>query len=143
MHITLETDYAIRIIDCIARENKRLDAKTISEITAVPLRFSLKILRKLVTGEIIDSYKGIHGGYEISKDLSEISLYDVVELLEGTYNLSRCLDGEYECTCIEEGELGCTYRAAFGRVSNIVREELKKYTFDKLVKVKPTEEIGV
>ncbi len=137
MHITLETDYAIRIIDCIARENKRLDAKTISEITTVPLRFSLKILRKLVTGGLIVSYKGIHGGYEIAKPLSEISLYDVVELLEGTYNLSRCLDTEYECSCVKEEGLGCSYRAAFSKVSLMVRNELKQYTFDKLIKSKP------
>lgn len=132
MHITLETDYAIRIIDCLAVKAARLDAKTISEDTDVPLRFSLKILRKLVTGGIINSFKGIHGGYEIARPLNEISLYDVVELVEGTYRFSRCLEDGYECTCDKDG-LGCTYQHAFRRISDIVCAELQKFTFDKLV----------
>ena len=56
MYFTLETDYAIRIVDTLARSQKRLDAKTISEMTGVTLRFSLKILRKLVAAGIIKSF---------------------------------------------------------------------------------------
>ena len=65
MHITLETDYAIRIVDALGRESLKggngikscIDAGTISESTDVPLRFALKILRKLVSGGIVKSYK--------------------------------------------------------------------------------------
>jgi len=46
MHITLETDYAIRIVVFLIQANKRVDAKNISEGTGVTLRFALKILRK-------------------------------------------------------------------------------------------------
>ena len=48
MHITLETDYAIRIVDRLINADGRLDAKTLSERTDVPQRFALNILRKLV-----------------------------------------------------------------------------------------------
>lgn len=134
MHITLETDYAIRIIDCLARRDERLDAKTISDITDVPQRFSLKILRKLVSGEIVKSFKGIHGGYELGMALDKLSLYDVVELVEGTYRFSRCLKGDYDCSCNQDKTLPCTYQAAFSHISDIVCEELKKLTFDKLIR---------
>ena len=50
MHITLESDYAIRIVVFLAQQGKRADAKLISENTEVSLRFALKILRKLVSG---------------------------------------------------------------------------------------------
>ena len=59
MFITLESDYAVRIVACLAKENRRLDAKTISEMTCVTLRFALKILRKLVSAEIVKSFKGL------------------------------------------------------------------------------------
>ena len=62
MHITLESDYAVRIVSCLTTANKRLDAKTIAERTCVTLRFALKILRKLVAGGIVKSYKGTQGG---------------------------------------------------------------------------------
>ena len=47
MHITLETDYAIRIVDFMAKNSGRLDAKTISEKTSVPQTFAMKILRNV------------------------------------------------------------------------------------------------
>ena len=40
MHLTLEADYAVRIVDKLAIENKKIDAHTISEQTNVPLRFA-------------------------------------------------------------------------------------------------------
>ena len=46
MHMTLEADYAVRIVEFLAAANQKVDARTISEETHVPLRFALKILRK-------------------------------------------------------------------------------------------------
>ena len=89
MHITLEADYAVRIVHALAQSGKRLDAKTISEMTGVTLRFSLKILRKLVAAGIVKSFKGTQGGYEIGKPAEEISLGEVIETIEGRYTLNR------------------------------------------------------
>jgi Rrf2 family protein len=95
MHITLEADYAVRIVHALAQSGKRLDAKTISEMTGVTLRFSLKILRKLVAAGIVKSFKGTQGGYEIGKPAEEIALGEVIETIEGRYTLNRCVTGEY------------------------------------------------
>lgn len=129
MHITLETDYAIRIVDFMVKNDGRFDAKTISEKTYVPQTFAMKILRKLGNAGIVNSYKGTKGGYELGRSPSELSLYDVVEAVEGTYMFSRCLDGHYNCNRAENG-LPCNYRIAFARISDIVCDELKKLTFD-------------
>ena len=142
MHITLETDYAIRIVDALAKaaavsseeaKKNRMDAGTIAERTEVPLRFALKILRKLVSGGIVKSYKGVYGGYELTAALDKLSIYDVIELVEGEYRFSRCLSEGYSCNCGED-ELPCSYRAVFADVTQTVKEQLKKQTFDKLVK---------
>ena len=140
MHITLETDYAIRRVDALAKEAAReqdsfrgcIDAGTIAERTEVPLRFALKILRKLVGGGIVKSYKGVYGGYRLIAKLSEISVYDVMEIVEGEYQFSRCLDKEYNCSCSSDG-IPCNYRQVFGELTEIVKDYLKKQTFDKLV----------
>ena len=67
MHMTLETDYAVRIMETLTREGKRVDARTISEKTRVPQRFALKILRSLVADGLVRSYKGASGGYELAR----------------------------------------------------------------------------
>lgn len=138
MHITLETDYAIRIVDLLARnkteQRARTDAKTISEKTGVPLRFALKILRNLVNGKLVQSFKGIYGGYELVKAPAEVSLYDVVEIVEGGYRFSRCLDSDYDCNCknIIADSPPCAYQKVFGEITELVCRELKQKTFDNL-----------
>lgn len=129
MHITLESDYAIRIVACLAAEQRRMDAKSIAEMTDVTLRFSLKILRKLVGGGIIRSFKGVQGGYELAKSPSDISLNDVIEIFEGTYRISRCLCDE---DCASKHHYPCAYKRAFAEISGMVQDKMKSYTFDKL-----------
>ena len=131
MHITLEADYAVRIVGCLAQEKKRMDAKELSDVTCVTLRFSLKILRKLVSAGIVRSYKGVQGGYELARDVSEISLMDVIEAVEGRYTLNRCLSDGYECSRGMSGR--CCFQRVFGEVSVMVEEKLSEYTFDKFV----------
>ena len=127
MHITLESDYAVRIVGCIAQSGNRIDAKTISAETNVTLRFALKILRKLVASGIVRSFKGTQGGYELAKATSEISLMDVIETVEGKYHLSRCLSEEYDC---DMGTSACQFRRVFDSISADVEKKLESYTFD-------------
>ena len=89
MHITQESDYAVRIVYCLAKCGTRRDARGISEEMCVTLRFSLKILGKLVSSGIVESYKGNRGGYELARPASEITLKDVIDAVEGPYRLSR------------------------------------------------------
>lgn len=133
MHITLESDYAIRLVACLAKNGKRMDAKAISECTHVTLRFALKILRKLVASGIVKSFKGTQGGYEICKAPAEITLCEVIETVEGSYCFSRCLGDTYTCTCFQDGTTTCEFQKAFNDITETVRAKLLTYTFDKLV----------
>ena len=130
MHITVESDYAVRIVGCLANSDKRLDAKAISEETSVTLRFALKILRKLVSSGIVKSFKGTQGGYELAKLPAEISLMDVIETVEGKYQFSRCLSPEYGCSRGMSGQ--CKYQHIFDVISADVEKKLASYTFDML-----------
>ena len=126
MYITLESDYAIRIVDCLAVEKKRMDAKAIAQQTEVTLRFALKILRKLVSAGIVQSYKGSLGGYELAKAPGEITLRDVIETIEGTYVFSRCLrDG----SCLRMGKDRCKFSRTFISITDYVRDSLSRVTF--------------
>ena len=58
MFLNNETDYAIRIVSCLAKQSERIDAATIAEQTGVTPRFTLKILHRLVQGGVVRSFKG-------------------------------------------------------------------------------------
>lgn len=129
MHITLESDYAVRIVIYLARQEKRVDANTISENTGVSLRFALKILRNLVACGIAKSFKGTQGGYELNKAPSEITLKELLEAVEGEYVFSRCLGG----TCTNPNSPTCKVRRVFNDITLTVRQKLDTVTVDQLL----------
>ncbi len=127
MHITLESDYAVRIVYSLARAGERTDAQTLADRTGVSLRFTLKIMRKLVSAGIVCSFKGAHGGYILARPAGEITLRQVIEAVEGPYRFSRCLDSEYDCNCpLTEP---CPFHSVFGEVSRLVKDKLDQVTF--------------
>ncbi|MDD3203776.1 MAG: Rrf2 family transcriptional regulator [Pygmaiobacter massiliensis] len=131
MHITLEADYAVRIVDCLSTQSARLDAGKIAEQTGVTPRFTLKILHKLVSSGIVRSYKGSKGGYELAREAGEITLREVIETVEGTYTFSRCLDPAHICNCKTQvcRRGNCRFQRAYDEISEIVRAKLDETTF--------------
>lgn len=115
----------------LVKAQRRLDAKYISENTQVTLRFALKILRKLAVSGMIRSYKGVGGGYELNRPPEQITLYDIITLIEGNCYLSRCLDESIGCK--RKASASCKVRAVFSRVSGIVGRELRAVTMDQLL----------
>ena len=130
MYITLETDYAVRIVSELCKQQEKLDAKTISTNTSVPLRFAVKILRKLVSLDIVRSYQGVQGGYRINKEPKEITLKTIVEAIEGTYCFSRCLAPNGECNRGASGK--CCNQKAFAEITEQVNKLLESYNFEYL-----------
>jgi Rrf2 family protein len=136
MNITLESDYAIRIVVSLAQQKERCDAGKISELTGVPQRFALKILRKLVNAGLLCSFKGIGGGYQLQQDASRISLADIIEVIEGPYAISRCLNKANCCTHPNRTDGNtepCKVQQVFGEISKMVNQKLQSTTVDKLL----------
>ena len=91
MRITLESDYALRIVTSLAQSDAVIDARALSERTQVTLRFTLKILHKLTVGGIVNSIKGAKGGYRLSMSPENINLRQIIELIDGPIIIARCL----------------------------------------------------
>ena len=130
MHINLESDYAVRIVQYLAQSNERRDAQSIADSTCVSLRFTLKIMRKLVAADIVQSFKGAHGGYTLSRPASSITLRQVIEAVEGPYRFSRCVDNGYACNC--SSVTACPNHSVFDDITQMVIQKLDEATFDSL-----------
>ena len=130
MHINLESDYAVRIVQYLAQSNERRDAQSIADSTCVSLRFTLKMMRKLVAADIVQSFKGAHGGYTLSRPASSITLRQVIEAVEGPYRFSRCVDNGYACNC--SSVTACPFHSVFDDLTQMVIQKLDEATFDSL-----------
>lgn len=127
MRITLESDYALRILSELADSDSVVDAKTLSDKTSVTPRFTLKILHKLVSANLVSSYKGVRGGYKLKKDPANITLKDVIELIDGPIAMVRCLDSGEACS-LNKDKTSCIYHHIFDTISLDVAKKLSNIT---------------
>ena len=132
MNITQEADYAARAIFILAKEGEgtKLDAKTIAERGAIPLRFLLKLLRKLIQAGIIKSYRGVNGGYALNKKKADINLREVIEAVDGPIAINRCLKNDDFCNA--NNSSNCKIHYYLEKVQGNLINELEKINFDKL-----------
>lgn len=132
MRITLESDYALRILTAMASYEDITDAKTISDHTSVSQRFTLKILHKLVQGGLVQSYKGAKGGYLLKAAPEEITLKRVIELIDGPIAIARCLDSAESCS-LNCDKTACIYHHIFDTISIQMAAKLDKITIKNVI----------
>lgn len=132
MRITLESDYALRILTAMAGYEGVTDAKTISTDTSVTQRFTLKILHKLVQGDLVQSFKGVNGGYKLKASPKEITLKKVIELIDGPIAIARCLESEEGCS-LNCDKSACDYHHIFDIISIDLANKLNKITIDDVI----------
>jgi len=101
--ITQKTRYAVRALmrlQMYGSEGTTL--KEISRVENIPLKFLEQIFSALAKAKILESKRGIQGGYRLAKDLKEVSLYDVMKALKEDVKVARCFDfAKYECPFLE------------------------------------------
>ena len=132
MRITLESDYALRILSTLALHDEKIDAKTLSDEISVTQRFTLKILHKLVQKDFVKSYKGVRGGYKLNVSPDKITLKDVIELIDGPIVISRCLESNEACS-MNPDKTACIYHHIFDTISLDVSRKLAGITISDVL----------
>lgn len=97
--ISQKCQYALRALYELARRST--DTPTsIGEIAAaqaIPPRFLELILNDLRQGKLVNSQRGVQGGYMLARSPSEITVGDVVRLVEGPIEPVKCISGGDDC----------------------------------------------
>lgn len=93
--------YAIRSVIYLAlysSNKKKIGIRKISEDLGIPTPFLGKILQMLAKHKILDSNKGPHGGFSLGKPAVDISLMEIVEIIDGTDVFDACVIRTSRCT---------------------------------------------
>ena len=85
MQLKLTTDYAIRTIVYLATQSGITSVAEIGSKMGISENYLMKVLKALKDAGLVAGYQGKRGGYAISKKPEEISLWDIVEVMEGYY----------------------------------------------------------
>jgi Rrf2 family protein len=85
MKLTRATSYAIHAVVFMAvqKEDKPIASHLIAQARNIPERFLLKVLKPLVSAQVLLSIKGPNGGYRLAKAANEITMLEVLEAVDG------------------------------------------------------------
>lgn len=97
-----------------------------NDISAQYLEHVFSALRK---AHIVKSMKGSQGGYFLERDSKEITVAQIVEALEGTYDL----EDEVDRNNVERGDQEAIQHLIIDRINDCVQEILEDVTLKDLV----------
>jgi Rrf2 family protein len=85
MRISAKADYALRAMAQLGSEptDTPVNAEHIAEAQEIPLRFLLGILSELKHARLVRSSRGAAGGYSLSRAAGEITLAEILRVVEG------------------------------------------------------------
>ena len=83
MQFNTSTDYAIRLVLCLAKESKTVSSSKLSAAIGVSSRYLLQISAKLRDADLIEVTYGGNGGFSLLLPATKITLYDIVIVMEG------------------------------------------------------------
>ena len=106
---------------------EKTGAATLADLACITPKIALKVLRKLNAGGFVKSYKGVQGGYELSRPGDELNVLEIIELIDGPVRISKCLECDHECSK-NPCKLECKMHIAFGAVNEQLIENLGKIT---------------
>jgi len=91
MKVSLKATYGILAALDLALQNGSapVQAKTIARRQAIPVRFLEQVLHAMKQAGIVESTRGAHGGYVLTKRPGDLSLAEIVEALDGPLLPSR------------------------------------------------------
>lgn len=116
--------YGIRAMVYLAvhfEEEKNIGIKKISKELELPAPFLGKILQNIVKEGMLSSTKGPHGGFLLKKRAEDITMYDIVKVIDGDSIFEDCLLGLKIC----ENDISHMSECPFRERSHKVRSELK------------------
>ncbi len=86
MKLSLKVEYACRVLAQLSRtfgNNQFSHIDDLAALEEIPANYLVQILNDLRNGGLINSKRGKQGGYSLAKAPDQISLYDIVTVIDG------------------------------------------------------------
>ncbi len=104
--------------------------REISRREDISEKYLWHLINPLKSAGLIHATRGAHGGYELAKAPSEITVKDIFEVVEGPICLVDCIESPATCKRSDF----CIARDLWGDASRALAESLEKTTLALLVK---------
>ena len=134
MKLSLRGEYALRALLVLGQNYEQgvVRIQTISDQQNIPKRFLEQILNDLKSAGMVQSRRGVAGGYRLARRPEQISLAAVVRHLEGALAPVSCVSERFyeKCSCPDESR--CAIRAVMKEVREAVVRIAERVTLAEL-----------
>jgi len=136
MHFSAQEEYGLRCVLQLAKNlgGEAVTARQISELELISLDYVHKLLGILKRKGLIESTRGIKGGFRLRKDPGEITVCDVLDLLSSELNADgHCAKFGRKKTHNCQGEDDCEIKPFWDTVYRFYEEYGSKVTIRNLI----------
>jgi Rrf2 family protein len=136
MKLSVRGEYALRAMLVLARDYQEDDSVVrIQEISTrqnIPKRFLEQILNDLKSGHLVESKRGIAGGYRLRRPPERITLAEIVRHVEGPLSPVSCVSEKFyeKCSCPDEAR--CAVRSVMKEVRDGIARVMEGTTLADL-----------
>lgn len=134
MKLSTKGEYATRAVLYLSQRygEEVVQIHEIAKHEKIPIKYLEQILLVLKNARVLRSKKGVKGGYCLARSPEEISLGEVVRVMDGPLAPIKCVSTNFYERCPEE--LNCGIRNVWLEVRNAVANILDNTTFADLCK---------
>jgi Rrf2 family transcriptional regulator, cysteine metabolism repressor len=134
MKLSTRGEYALRAL-LVLGENYGPGVVRIQTISAeqnIPKRFLEQILNDLKSAGIVESKRGIAGGYRLARSPQQVTLAAVIRHIEGALAPVSCVSERFyeKCTCPDEAR--CAIRSVMKEARDAVVKIVERVTLAEL-----------
>ncbi|MEY2466777.1 MAG: hypothetical protein QOD03_1298 [Verrucomicrobiota bacterium] len=134
MKLSVRGEYAIRALLVLGLnyDQSVVRIQLISEQQNIPKRFLEQILNDLKSAGVVESKRGVAGGYRLSRRPEEITLATIVRHIEGALAPVSCVSERFyeKCSCPDESR--CAIRSVMKEVREAVVKIVERVTIAEL-----------
>ncbi len=131
LRVSKLTDYATVVMTCLAAAGDEvLSAQQLAERARLELPTVSKLLKQLAQASLVDSYRGVNGGYRLSREPQAITVAEIVTAMEGPIGMTECSVHAGQCG----HESHCGVRVNWQRISQAISAALESVTLADMVK---------
>lgn len=89
--ISQTAEYALRAAVFLAEHGEhRWTTQQIAELTQVPAGYLAKVMQNLARAGLVESQRGVHGGFNLLRSPEEISILEVLEAVDPPQRIREC-----------------------------------------------------
>ncbi|MEM9171882.1 MAG: SUF system Fe-S cluster assembly regulator [Pseudomonadota bacterium] len=123
------TDYATIVLSTLADcGSAPTPARDLADRTGIGSATVAKLLKSLQRADLVESARGIRGGYQLAKSATQISAADIIEAIEGPVALTSCSQAHTSCDL----ESVCGMGPAWQQINTGIVNALRAISLDDM-----------